>query len=54
MTEPSIAPPNDAGRDRTEEPPPLLGTWRRLYAAVLAWLAFLIFAFFLFARRFAP
>jgi len=37
-----------------EEPPPLLGTWRRLYAAVLGWLLFLIVIFYLFARRFAP
>jgi hypothetical protein len=37
-----------------EEPPPILGTWRRLYAAVLGWLFFLIVVFYLFARRFAP
>jgi hypothetical protein len=37
-----------------EEPPPLLRAWCRLYLAVLAWLAFLILAFYGFARRFAP
>ncbi|HSW49495.1 MAG TPA: hypothetical protein VLH09_04935 [Bryobacteraceae bacterium] len=37
-----------------EEPPPFLGSWRRLYAAVLAWLALLILLFFWFAREFAP
>ena len=25
-----------------EEPPPFLGTWKRVYAAVLVWLAMLI------------
>ncbi len=37
-----------------DEPPPLLGRWPRLYAAVLGWLAFLILAFYCFARNFAP
>ena len=37
-----------------EDPPPLLGTWRRLYLVVIGWLFFLILAFYLFARRFAP
>jgi hypothetical protein len=36
------------------EPPPILGSWPRLYAAVLGWLTFLIVLFYLFARRFAP
>ena len=43
----------DRGRE-PDEPPPLLGTWPRLYAAVLGWLAFLILAFYCFARYFAP
>ncbi len=38
----------------TEEPPPILGSWPRLYAAVLGWLAFLIGVFYLFARSFSP
>lgn len=37
-----------------EDPPPILGTWRRLYAAVLGWLIFLIVVFYIFARRFSP
>lgn len=36
----------------TDEPPPFLGTWRRVYAAVVLWLAMLIFAFYLFTRAF--
>jgi hypothetical protein len=38
----------------SEEPPPILGSWPRLYAAVLGWLALLIVLFCLFTRRFAP
>jgi hypothetical protein len=37
-----------------EEPPPILGTWPRVYLAVLGWLALLIVLFFLFARAFTP
>ncbi len=37
-----------------EEPPPILGSWRRLYAAVLGWLLLLMVVFHLFARRFTP
>ncbi|MBI1899020.1 MAG: hypothetical protein HYZ57_03390 [Acidobacteria bacterium] len=35
-----------------DEPPPLLGRWPRLYAAVLAWLAVLIALFYLFTRTY--
>ena len=35
-----------------EEPPPFLGTWRRVYIFVVCYLAFLIAVFFLFARIF--
>ncbi len=38
----------------SDEKPPILGTWRRLYAAVLAWLAVLIVLFYLFSEAFAP
>jgi hypothetical protein len=41
-------------RGLPEDPPPLLGTWRRLYFAVIAWLVCLISIFYLFARSFAP
>jgi hypothetical protein len=54
MAESTRTPVNDAGHDRLDEPPPLLGTWRRLYFAVIAWLALLIIVFYLFAWRFAP
>ncbi len=36
------------------EPPPFLGTWKRVYAAVLVYLAVLIGVFYLFTRAFAP
>jgi hypothetical protein len=35
-----------------EEPPPILGTWRRLYTAVALYLAALIALFYLFTRAF--
>jgi hypothetical protein len=35
-----------------EEPPPFLGSWRALYAAVLGTLALLIALFYLFAKAF--
>jgi hypothetical protein len=37
-----------------DEPPPFLRTWKRLYTAVLVYLALLIVAFYLFTRAFAP
>ena len=37
---------------RQEEPPPLLGSWRALYAAVLGTLALLIVLFYLFGKAF--
>jgi hypothetical protein len=51
MNEPA-AKPDWSGQ--SEEPPPFLGSWRRVYAAVIAWLAFLILVFYAFSRRFAP
>ncbi len=38
--------------DEPNQPPPFLGTWRRLYAAVIVWLAALILFFYLFTRAF--
>ncbi|MGD0014760.1 MAG: hypothetical protein ABSD56_10090 [Bryobacteraceae bacterium] len=35
-----------------DEPPPFLGAWRRVYAAILAYLAALIALFYLFTRAF--
>ncbi len=40
--------------EHPEEAPPLLGSWRRLYSAVILWLLVLICAFYLFARRYSP
>jgi hypothetical protein len=37
-----------------EDPPPALGSWRRIYFGVIGWLLFLIVAFYWFTRRFAP
>ncbi len=37
-----------------EDPPPFLGSWRRVYLAVIAWLIFLIAVFYLFARGLTP
>ncbi len=37
-----------------EDLPPFLGSWRRVYLAVIAWLLFLIAIFYIFARGFAP
>jgi hypothetical protein len=39
-------------RPTDEEAPPLLGSWRRAYAAVLLHLAFWILVFYLFTVRF--
>jgi len=42
--------------DRAEmpdEPPPFLGTWRRVYTAVLVYLVALILLFYLFTRSFS-
>jgi hypothetical protein len=36
-----------------DDPPPFLGTWRRVYALVLAYLAAVIFVFWIFTRYFA-
>lgn len=43
--------------ERTEvadEPPPFLGRWPRVYAAVLSFVAALIVLFYLFTRAFRP
>lgn len=36
-----------------EEKPPVLGSWNRLYAVVLAWLAALIVIFYIFTNIFS-
>jgi hypothetical protein len=45
---------NDERKEILDEPPPILGSWRRVYIAVLCYSAALIFCFYLFARAFAP
>ena len=35
------------------EPPPFLGTWRRVYTVVLVYLVCVIVAFYIFTRTFA-
>jgi hypothetical protein len=37
-----------------DEPPPFLGSWRRVYGAVVAYLALVIALFYLFSRAYAP
>ncbi len=37
-----------------DEPPPFLGTWPRVYAAVVCYLLTLIALFALFSRTFTP
>jgi len=36
-----------------EEPPPFLGTWRRLYSVILLYLIVIILLFYCFTRAFA-
>ncbi|MFN7997957.1 MAG: hypothetical protein U0Q18_30335 [Bryobacteraceae bacterium] len=40
-------------RDTPDEPPPFLGTWQRVYAAVVLYLAVLICACYAFTRVFS-
>ena len=37
-----------------DEPPPILGTWPRVYVFVLCYLAVVIAAFYVFTVSFAP
>lgn len=37
-------------RDAPDEPPPFLGTWTRVYWAVVIYLAIVIFGFYVFTR----
>ena len=36
-----------------DEPPPFLGTWRRVYTAIVLYLAALIAVFYLFTRAYS-
>jgi membrane-associated phospholipid phosphatase len=41
-------------KDVIDEPPPFLGTWRRVYIFVLGYLALVIAALYIFSRIYAP
>jgi len=45
--------PHKIPRSAEDEPPPLLGSWRRIYTIVLLYLALLIGGFYIFTRVFA-
>ena len=45
---------DDEVRRVEDEPPPFLGSWPRVYAAVLAWLVVVICLFYWFTRAWAP
>jgi hypothetical protein len=47
-------PPDHASRATDDEPPPILGSWRRIYTVVLCYLAFLILILYLFGRAVRP
>jgi hypothetical protein len=40
--------------DPRDEPPPFLGSWRRVYAAVLLYLAVVLAGLYIFTRVFEP
>ena len=44
----------DEERPIPDEPPPVLGSWPRVYAFVLVYLAVVILAFYVFTVYFAP
>jgi hypothetical protein len=45
--------PHNISRPVEDEPPPILGSWRRIYIIVLCYLAFLVAGFYVFTRVFA-
>lgn len=42
----------DASKQLVDEPPPFLGSWKRVYVAVLCYLAALIVALYVITRQF--
>jgi hypothetical protein len=50
----SVLPPKLEHGPLSEEPPPILRTWKRIYLGVIGWLGLLIVLFYLFARTFSP
>ncbi|MCC6859681.1 MAG: hypothetical protein IT158_14015 [Bryobacterales bacterium] len=45
--------PEPARPEMPDEPPPFLGTWRRVYFAVIFYLGVLIVLFYLFMKAFS-
>jgi hypothetical protein len=45
--------PSRSGRPDDDEPPPFLGSWNRLYAAVLGFLALLVVLFYIITVSFS-
>jgi len=50
----SLDEPRSTTDPSPDEPPPLLGSWPRWYAAVVAFLALLILLFYWFEKAFTP
>jgi len=49
-----LPPPEIIHKVVADDPPPFLGTWRRVYIFVLCYLVFVIAAFYVFSRAYAP
>jgi hypothetical protein len=45
---------NEPQRTVADEPPPFLGTWKRVYTVVVVYLACVITLFYLFTKSFEP
>ena len=43
-----------ANHEEPDEPPPILGTWNRIYVLVLIYLVLLIIVFYIFGAAFTP
>ena len=52
MSDPHL--PEAMERTVADDPPPFLGTWKRVYIAVICYLAGIITLFHIFSRVFAP
>ena len=46
--------PEPMKRVVADDPPPFLGTWKRVYFAVMCYLAAIITLFHIFSKAFAP
>ena len=54
MEEATPVPKNGFEKVILDEPPPFLGTWKRVYRLVLIYVAVIIFLAWLFTRYYAP